>query len=211
MQTRQSDIERQRQEQSDREPAERLRTAEFVVMGKVTAVRKSELAHMITHDPEWQEAEIEVAGVLRRGAGSRRRGAAAVGSPPPPPLSPLFRFPHAQLPPVQPRASSLPGRDLLARAGQSPRGDPHPPAERVSLCPSRVREYLSNGLSDVQLHPLPRPRLAILLGLAQSHLPDLYPRGPGWHLGTDMLDFHRDHRLRRRSLDLHGELQHAPF
>jgi hypothetical protein len=62
----QSDIERQRQQQSDRELTERLRTAELVVIGRVVSVRRAELPALPTeHDPNWQEAVIEVASVLR--------------------------------------------------------------------------------------------------------------------------------------------------
>src|SRR5882672_3647213 len=64
----QSDIERQRQQQSDRELTERLRTAELVVMGRVISVRRAELPPVPTeHDPNWQEAVIEVTRVLRGG------------------------------------------------------------------------------------------------------------------------------------------------
>ncbi len=64
----QSDIERQRQQQSDRELTERLRTAELVVMGRVISVRRAEVPPLPTeHDPNWQEAVIEVRSVLRGG------------------------------------------------------------------------------------------------------------------------------------------------
>jgi len=66
MQKMQSDIEGQRQQHTDREFAERLRTAEQVVTGKVIAVRRSRLPREATeHDPEWREADIEVVNVLR--------------------------------------------------------------------------------------------------------------------------------------------------
>jgi len=62
----QSDIERFRQEQSDRDLAERLRSAELVVMGKVAAIRPSDIPRGATeHDPEWYEADIQVTAVLK--------------------------------------------------------------------------------------------------------------------------------------------------
>ena len=43
------------------------------MIGKVTAVRKSDIPHMITeHDPDWQEADIEVTTVLRGSAPAGR-------------------------------------------------------------------------------------------------------------------------------------------
>lgn len=66
MQTMQSDIEQERQAQADRELAERLRSAELVVIGKVAAVRRSDIRYPGTeHDPEWQEADIQIEAVLR--------------------------------------------------------------------------------------------------------------------------------------------------
>jgi len=73
MQRMQSDIERQRQQESDRELAERLRTAELVVSGKVVGVRRADFPPLPTeHDPNWQEAVIQVTSVLRGSAPGAR-------------------------------------------------------------------------------------------------------------------------------------------
>lgn len=62
----QSDLDRQRREQDDRELAERLRTAELVVVGRVVQIRKADFPPLATeHDPDWHEAVIQVTRVLR--------------------------------------------------------------------------------------------------------------------------------------------------
>jgi hypothetical protein len=66
------EVERVRQEQSDSELRRMLAAAERVVMGRVTAVRRADIARLVTeHDPDWQEADIEIAQALK-GSGEPR-------------------------------------------------------------------------------------------------------------------------------------------
>ena len=66
----QGDIERYRQEQADQDLRVRLTSAELVVRGRVTAVRPADLPREASeHDPDWQEADIQVTAVLRGAAG----------------------------------------------------------------------------------------------------------------------------------------------
>jgi hypothetical protein len=66
VQTLRSDVERSRQQQTEAQLAERVRTAELIVSGRVTAVRPSTIPRGASeHDPDWQEADIQVANVIR--------------------------------------------------------------------------------------------------------------------------------------------------
>jgi hypothetical protein len=59
-------IEASRQEHTDQQIRDRLRVAEQVVAGRVTAVRPSSIPRTPTeHDPEWREADIAVTTVLK--------------------------------------------------------------------------------------------------------------------------------------------------
>lgn len=65
------DIERFRQEQGVEALRARLASAELVVRGRVIAVRRAERQREASeHDPDWQEADIEVGAVLRGSAGA---------------------------------------------------------------------------------------------------------------------------------------------
>ena len=62
----QGDIQRSRQEQSDQDLRARLASAELVVRGQVSAVRRADLPREASeHDPDWQEADIQVTAALR--------------------------------------------------------------------------------------------------------------------------------------------------
>jgi len=62
-----------RQEQNDQELQDRLNSADFVVIGRVTEVHrwhapKSATPHRVTeHDPDWHEAVLEIKSVLKGG------------------------------------------------------------------------------------------------------------------------------------------------
>lgn len=75
------EIERVRQEQSDADLRAELRSAERVVMGRVSAVRRADIPRLATeHDPDWQEADIEIAQALKGGAEPRTVTVLWVGS-----------------------------------------------------------------------------------------------------------------------------------
>ncbi len=72
-QTLQADIAQERQRHADSVLTRRLVSSDLVVIGKVVAVRRSELRFPGTeHDPELWEADIAISTVLR-GAGPRER------------------------------------------------------------------------------------------------------------------------------------------
>jgi hypothetical protein len=72
LKTMRDDIERSKQEGADSVLRALLASAELVVSGKVSAIRKSNVPRLRTeHDPDWQEADIEIATVFKGSAGMK--------------------------------------------------------------------------------------------------------------------------------------------
>ena len=59
-------VKRARQKMADENLQQELATAEAVIVGKVVSVRAAEIPHLRTeHDPDWYEARVLVASVLK--------------------------------------------------------------------------------------------------------------------------------------------------
>jgi hypothetical protein len=72
IQTMRNDIATAKQQLADQQLAERIRTAPLVISGTVRAVRNSNIPRGATeHDPEWREADISVASVIKGDSASK--------------------------------------------------------------------------------------------------------------------------------------------